>query len=337
MRIGICAIARDEDRLIAEWVGYYLLIGATHIHIVDDNSVIPVTTSLSALLAKYPSQITVERLNHDFHNPASFKQSPLYDSKLAAKEPNMQLYMYHRMWKRYRHFDWIGFLDIDEFVWLARFTSLRHMLHKYRSYSQVLLRWVFYGHNYHMHHPNGLCISNFTSHTGKLDQRMKAFVRPSHARRVKNHNSVLRPGCQTFIVPRKRNVDAVPHIKHYRTQAVVTTLQRRFFRLRPSKIIKQGVWTIDKVREIFTGILIDPEFLKVHSVAIHQRYGRRLADMLGVKYREKLRNRIKHRYIFNPIHVAQLNAGVKGKKTLTSALLRYISNPKKHVLQFARL
>lgn len=89
MRTGIIAIAKNEGLYVREWVDYHLSLGFDRIIIADNDDVLELSGLSSA-------RVTVE----DY-----------------TGVPKVQPKAYTELYRKYRlDFDWILFIDIDEFV-----------------------------------------------------------------------------------------------------------------------------------------------------------------------------------------------------------------------------
>ena len=53
-------------------------------------------------------------------------------------------------------YDWITFIDGDEFIILNEDTSLKAFLADFQGYDSVVLNWHVFGHNGHYDNPSGL-------------------------------------------------------------------------------------------------------------------------------------------------------------------------------------
>jgi hypothetical protein len=132
MKIGLVAIAKDENAHLKEWIDHHINAGFDHVIIYDNNSVKPIRKRKNTTVIKWTDT--------DFKS-----QSRAY---LDAC-------------KRFADYDYLAFFDIDEFV-MGDFRSLL----KWLNYPQGLgLYWRIYGHPtppetrkpatwYNYYHPN---------------------------------------------------------------------------------------------------------------------------------------------------------------------------------------
>ena len=123
-RALLCAIARDEGPYLAEWIAFHLGLGFARIVIYDNESAEPITPALagegagSVEVRPWPS------------TPGQAPQAPAYEDCLRRDGAA---------------FDWMMFLDIDEFLNLKRHDTVGDFLADYARYDGVALNWRIFG------------------------------------------------------------------------------------------------------------------------------------------------------------------------------------------------
>lgn len=136
--VGICAIFKDEAEDLLEWIAYHLSIGFDHIVLFDNGSVDGGAARVS---------------NSPFAGFVTIIDWPERPGQLSA----------------YRHFcqhmamsfEWVAFIDIDEFVHPLEDDSIKAVLPRYGSASGVLVEWLVFGPSGHVERPTGLVIENY--------------------------------------------------------------------------------------------------------------------------------------------------------------------------------
>jgi O-antigen biosynthesis protein len=155
--IAVCAAFKDERADLVEWVAYHRAIGVTHFVLYDNESS---DGGASALLASsFKNYVTVIPMTGRPVQQPAFKHF---------------IDFYARRW------DWVAFIDIDEFIHPIDTDSLRDLLSRYDEFSAVLLHWLTFGPNGHEKRPNGLVINNYTQRLPKRDavnRHVKSLVR----------------------------------------------------------------------------------------------------------------------------------------------------------------
>jgi len=124
MKVVICAIAKCENNYINDWVNYHLDLGVDEIYLYDNNDP-----------SYEPVESRIQRKNkvHIIKIPgARGFQSKKYT----------EFYNEHK-----NDFDWIIFIDIDEFIVLQNWKNIKEFLAdpKFNGYPVVRLNWHLYG------------------------------------------------------------------------------------------------------------------------------------------------------------------------------------------------
>lgn len=166
---GVCAIIKDEEPFLDEWMAYYTLLGAEAFYLYDNGSATP----LRQTLRKY------ER----FHTPESLR---IHD----APGEKLQMITYGHCLAAYANkCRWIAFVDLDEFIVPKRHDTIPAMLEEFEPYAGLALSWRTFGSNGHVTRPQGLQIENYTralaaSHS--LNRHIKTIVNPTLADHFSN-------------------------------------------------------------------------------------------------------------------------------------------------------
>ncbi len=152
--IGLCGIAKDENKYIKEWVAYHHYIGFEKIYIYDNESERPLFNELVDYL---------EREICDINRIKGF---------------GVQNKAYNHCLKYYGHeCEWIAFLDIDEFVCLKQDDDIRKIIFNYDEYSGVSLQWDVFSSSGHITSPSGFVTLNYMQSLG-YKTISKCIVKP---------------------------------------------------------------------------------------------------------------------------------------------------------------
>ena len=123
---SICAIAKNEESYLIEWLDHHLNLGFNHVYIIDNND----QSGLREFLSDYLEEGFVTII--DFHNIKPSNQVPAYEYCLL----------------NYGHESrWMAFIDIDEFIILKQDKDINTFLNRYLKYPSILMNWVMYGSN----------------------------------------------------------------------------------------------------------------------------------------------------------------------------------------------
>jgi hypothetical protein len=175
MKWNVCvaAIVRNEEQYIRSWVNYYLSLGVDHVYIYDNLS----TDATVEILQTYVA-----------HGRATVLNWPLQGGQIDAYNHALRVFGHTT--------EWLGFLDIDEFVVLHN----HHALFEYlvsTSADQVLLPWQNFPYNGHQRAPGGASLENFL-YAFRVPpgggSQVKHFVRPEVAVRATAHFSFTSSG-----------------------------------------------------------------------------------------------------------------------------------------------
>jgi O-antigen biosynthesis protein len=158
-KIAICAIFKDEARYILEWLAFHKMIGVDLFVLYNNGS----TDGGPDLIRRSTFARNVTLIDW----PLAAGQMPAYQdfcSNHAAR------------------YDWVAFIDIDEFIMPVTGSSIRELLMRktYAEHSAVLLQWLVFGPSGHQHSPDGLVIENYTSRLPEdfpASRHVKSLVR----------------------------------------------------------------------------------------------------------------------------------------------------------------
>lgn len=152
---------RDETHII-EWIAHHQNIGFTHIFIFDHLSKIPVES-----IVKHIPNVFVERINIELTDGVHLKQDLMQLALRYIAKP--------------AGYEWMLYLDADEFLVLPKYDSIREFLGAYPNAHQIGINWLCFGSNHMDSLENGTILENFTKSDDCLNEHIKSFVRPEYA------------------------------------------------------------------------------------------------------------------------------------------------------------
>lgn len=166
-RIWICAIAKMEELYIREWIEWHKKLGIDHI-VIGDNNDSDYKYKLLDIIQDYVDSGFVEVVN--------------INDKLGY-----QMTFYRDVYKKKRlFFDWIGFIDIDEFVELPAYNNDIHLFLSNKNLKDklaIILPWLNFGDCEQVFFKNKPVKERFTTpSTNNVTKTvgMKYFVRSLH-------------------------------------------------------------------------------------------------------------------------------------------------------------
>jgi glycosyltransferase involved in cell wall biosynthesis len=194
--IAICAIVKNEEHYIEEWIAFHLVQGVKKFLIVDNGQ----STLLRIILQPYISAGVVELFNFP-----------------STREPQLTAYaLALKKIKEAKQFEWVAFIDADEFLFSPLGKKLPRVLAKYSNSPAVVVNWVSFGSSGQMKRPNELAIEAFTMRGPLNHQVPYSHLRiginndgsPSY-RPINSHiKSIIRPS-------RTKEVGSNPHEFRY--------------------------------------------------------------------------------------------------------------------------
>ena len=192
----ICAIAKDEEFFIKEWVEYHLLIGFEYIYIYDNNSHVPVAKILS------------EYIDNGLATVIDFPRD--VDQQRIAYMDCLQKYG--------NQCKWMAFIDIDEFIVPNAADDIRDILDRYGDYGGLAIHWKMFGSGGHKIRPDGGVIKNYNQ-VVSCNNHIKSIVQPAKVNKVFTpHNFGYLDG--SFCV----NEDYIP-VASYQSYHISKTVQ----------------------------------------------------------------------------------------------------------------
>lgn len=173
---GVALFCRvcNEARFLAEWIEYYLAAGVRHFFFYESFS----SDNYLEVLRPFIDRGLITLLNDWPYIPVS--PAAEHDCILRAAG----------------RFEWVGFLDSDEFVVIKDHRSLGEFLSDYRQVPAVCLHWVFFGSNGHKQRPSGPVIYEYTRRDARINIHVKPFVQPQQVTRCRNPHSWYYRGMQ---------------------------------------------------------------------------------------------------------------------------------------------
>ncbi len=136
--LGLCAIARDEDTILREWVAWHLLIGFEKIIIYDNGSKTPVCEVLE-----------------------DFLDTGLVETYTINGEQRQLTAYAHCLRERGREFRHLAFFDLDEFLLLREESDARLLVSDFAEYGALSLNVAQFSSDGHLGRPKEPVTSAF--------------------------------------------------------------------------------------------------------------------------------------------------------------------------------
>ena len=158
-RIAICAVFKDESPYLGEWIVYHRLLGVDYFVLYDNAS----TDN---------GRETV--LRSSLRDSISIVDWPERPAQLTAYQHFIE---HHAL-----EFEWVAFIDVDEFIHPLRDGSLPELLTRAGAHPAMLLQWMNFGPSGHRTKPPGLVLEEYTLRLpvdSSVHHHVKSIIRSS--------------------------------------------------------------------------------------------------------------------------------------------------------------
>jgi hypothetical protein len=210
--ICICSIGKNENLYVKEFIEYYLSLGIKKIIIYDNND-INGENFKDIIQDHYSKRVTII----DVRGMTSI-QIPIYN------------YCYKNNYDKY---DWIGFIDFDEYLYIKNNSNINSFLSnkRFEKCELVFFNWMIYNDNDLIKYDNRTLNERFKK-PKKMSKEGKSFVRGGNKKLL--IPATLIPGINIHsfcnskgekIYPQnfynyKIEISPLAYIKHYYTKTV---------------------------------------------------------------------------------------------------------------------
>ena len=161
MNVALVCIAKNEDHYIDQWIEYHFKLGFSKVFIYQNNW---------RYSGKYIGNSSVELIEFDGAN----KQLDAYNNFIQ---------------NNYNNFDWAGFMDVDEFVVLKKWSNISDFLADYNDYNSVGLNWSVFSSNGLEFNGQYSLVKRFTRCKKNLISQIKTFINLQRAKNSIHFNS----------------------------------------------------------------------------------------------------------------------------------------------------
>jgi hypothetical protein len=209
LSIVICAIAKNEEKYIDEWIQYHLFLGFHNIYIYDNND----DPCYQHLSAKYDNKV------HVTHFPGKNLLLPAYNKFLSDHA------------RQHTH---VAMIDLDEFIVLKNGINLSDLCSKYINRGALGINWIFYGSNGLLSYSPEPVIERFTKRSFEINQHIKCIAKCEDVYKYTNpHFPILKNGnihdTNGTVIDGPFNAagtDNVCQINHYHTKSKEEYIKR---------------------------------------------------------------------------------------------------------------
>lgn len=185
--LAICAVFKDEAAYLREWVEFHQLMGVERFYLYNNNS------SDRYLDALQPHIASGAVILHEW---------PQHPAQLQAYE--------HCLKTHGAETDWLGFIDVDEFLFSPNAQLLPDVLAEYADHPAVGVNWVMFGSSGHKQKPAGGVLENYLRR-GELE----SGVPYTHLRRPDGSYRSENAHIKSIVQPSKVEACTNPHYMQY--------------------------------------------------------------------------------------------------------------------------
>jgi hypothetical protein len=214
--ICLVAILKDEERFLDEWLIYHRMIGIDHFFLYDNDPAQP----LKDYLVSHSDYLTI--INYWQLNDA------------VKSNQDAQLYAYTHALNNYIiSFEWVTFIDADEFIVLKQHSSIKEFLSDFRDEVSISLNWHLFGHNGFFNDPQRLITSSLNRRMLMPFPDVKTITKTAVIADVTSaHYCILKYGNRVDANHREYTNELyegktdVAHINHYYCRSFKTWMRR---------------------------------------------------------------------------------------------------------------
>lgn len=226
MKVAICILVKNENRYIREWLYYHKKLGFDNIILYDNND--------------YDGENVFDVIGDEITNGYVIYNDIRGKIKYQLPCYNEFLNKYHKI------YDWVSFLDCDEFIELRNYDNIKEWLSQYRfnNFEQILVQLEQYGDNDLIRYDDRGVIERFIQPTtltlkeGRLFQtkpfyktlnyKENDFIKEKFVNAIKPLYNTTCDVNGEKIMPTKilftHNPDCI--IKHYKTKTIEEYIER---------------------------------------------------------------------------------------------------------------
>lgn len=262
---AVCAIAKDEDRYLLEWIAYHLSLGFEHIFLYDNMSRRRVARLIND---RYRTRITVIR----------WPNRPGRHSQLEAYE--------HFLWAHGGECEWAAVLDVDEMLNLKRHDSIDAFLAGFPDATGIAINWRIFGSAGQRAYRRAFLMERFTRASPvdfTVNGTVKSIFRMRHVVLLgQHHGNYL--GDDKIVTASGRRVPNGPNIDIDARDFDIAQVNHYFVKSREEWEIKIGrrgyEWGTVRAAEMFDEY--DRNEVEDRSILRHRDRTRRLAARLAL-------------------------------------------------------
>ena len=168
LKVALCAIAKNENLYIREWVEWYKNLGISKIFLYDNNDL--TGERFEDIINDYIENRFVEII--DRRGVVKSVKSDK-DGKTTQGLAYQDCYYNH-----HKEFDWMCFFDIDEFLEIYnKYSNLYEFLNDFIEFDGIRVQWKMYGDNDQLYYENKSLYKRFKKESNaSYDRHVKQIL-----------------------------------------------------------------------------------------------------------------------------------------------------------------
>jgi len=240
LKVALCAIAKNENLYIREWVEWYKNLGISKIFLYDNNELDG--ERFEEVINDYIENGFVEVINR-----RGIEKGCYYDENDINLQPKSYIECYENNSK---YFDWFCFFDIDEFLTFRDNWNLFSFLSqdKFNNTDLILVSWQHYDDNNLLYYDSRPVTERFTHECKWYRHGVKSIVRSNkiindkhqgnliHIFRLKGDKTNYANGVEIrdkktwYVIPHGYHISAPCVLNHYKTKTLQEYVKRHLGR-----------------------------------------------------------------------------------------------------------
>lgn len=168
LKVALCAIAKNENLYIREWVEWYENLGINKIFLYDNNDIDG--ERFEEVINDYIESGFVEVID---------KRGIIKTVTTDKNGESLQGICYQECYyNHYKEFDYMCFFDIDEFLEIYHtYKSLNDFLHDFDEFDGIRVQWKMYGDNEQLYYENKSLFKRFKKESNSsYDKHVKQIL-----------------------------------------------------------------------------------------------------------------------------------------------------------------
>lgn len=169
LKVAVCAIAKNENLYIREWVEWYKNLGISKIFLYDNNEIFD-GERFEEIINDYIKDGFVEIINR---RGITLSVQTDKDGKTLQG-----LSFKDCFYNNYKDYDYMCFFDIDEYLEIYnKYVDLNDFLHDFDEYDGIRVQWKMYGDNDNIYFENKPLFKRFKYETNaSYDRHVKQIL-----------------------------------------------------------------------------------------------------------------------------------------------------------------